>query len=133
MKVLILLIVLTLSTITTNAQIVSGPPNYLNGPAYTYCDALAHEPVNTAVTYGFFRGRGLVESDCNNGGNNFYGNTVKIGGWNYGLIYWYDWSADPLAGQKLSVWTSSPWSEPLTVTYDTDTLRVISITSPSFP
>lgn len=133
MKALTLLIVLTLSTLTVNAQQVFGPPTYQNGPAYTYCEALAHEPVNTAVTYGFFQGHGLVTSECNNFINIFLGNTIKISGWGFGKIYWYNWAADPQATQKLSVWQSNPWSEPLTVTYDVDTLRVISVTSPRFP
>lgn len=94
---------------------------------------MGHEPVNVAVTYGFYRGRGLENSSCNNGGNFFFGNLIKIGGWGQSEVYWYDWSSDPDIGIKLATWSQNLWLDPLTVTYDVDSRRVLSISSPMFP
>lgn len=132
MRVLILCALL-LFPLAASAQIVSGPPSYCCGPSYNYCEACAEEPVTTSVTYGFFRGRSVVFSECNNEGNIFFGNTIVVGGWGFQTTYWYDWSTDPNAAVKALIWQSTPWNEPLTVTYDPVTMRAITVTSPSFP
>jgi hypothetical protein len=129
MKTLVLLLLL-LCPLAVNAQ---SPPIYCCGPAYDYCGALAHTTTQTATTYGFFRGRSVETSDCNTEGNVFYGNTIRVGGWGFERTFWYDWASDPNAGAKIAVWTSNPFSQPLTVIYDVDTLRVLSVTSPMFP
>jgi hypothetical protein len=142
MKVLTLLIVLILSAGTVSAQ--HGPPNYGSSPSYTYCEALAYDSGQRSTVHAYYIENWLQASSCNNGGNNFYGNTIKVqtyfinqhtGAYVMGpqRVFWYDWSADPHAGEKLQVWGISGEDEPLLITYDPVTLRALTITSSSFP
>jgi hypothetical protein len=119
----------------SGADVDTTPPSYCCGPSYTYCEAKNQQPTQTAVFYGYYRNRGLVVSECNTPGNQFFGNTIVVSP-GFGPIrrFWYDWGADPNAANKISVWWSAyPWGEPLTIVYDVNTLKAVSVTSPSFP
>jgi hypothetical protein len=111
------------------------PPNYCCGPRFTFGQAKAEAIGPLATTYGFFAGNGLVSDPTNNGGNAFLGNTIVVrSGMRRRLTYWYDWSADPQAVRKLSVWGNSiGGTDPLTIVYDPRTMLVISVTSPRIP
>ena len=131
-----LLVAITL--LLTVAQVALSYPDdspvYCCGPSYTFGEAKAavHGPYLTG--YGFFYSNGLVIDPTNNGGNAFLGNTITIRPWTRTITYWYDWSADPLAVSKLSVWGNNigMW-DMLTYQYDPDTMMIVSITSPRFP
>lgn len=116
------------------AQMFSTPPTYCCGPSYTFGEAKAHNHTQLVTGTGFFRGNGLVDDPTNTGGNNFLGNTIRIGfaSQKRNRIYWFDWSADPQAVRKLAVWGSQMW-EPITYTYDPECMLIVSATSPRIP
>lgn len=108
-------------------------PYYCCGPRYSFCAAKYADNSTVKVAYGFFAYRDLADSECNNEGNKFFGNTIKIRTWSRSQVFWYDWSADPDAGVKIAVWSYAGWSEPLTVIYNPYTMMALKVTSPSFP
>jgi len=87
----------------------SNPSACAPASSYTYGQAKAHSPhVPIVWEYGAYCGRWLISDPANNGGNNFYGNTICYEHWLYGPTWlYYDWSADPDAGVKISMWESS--------------------------
>ena len=130
---IVLLLVSSLIPVGVEAQGYNQtPPRFCCGPSYSYGAAKAHKHSRFATIYGSFADNGLVLDKANNPGNNFFGNTIQIRGWGPRKTYWYDWSADQRAAEKLAVWRFS-WWEILTVTYDPDCMMVIKITSPQFP
>lgn len=107
-------------------------PIYNAGPRYTFGQAKANQHPPYETTYGLFVRNGLVPDPTNNGGNAFLGNTITVRqGMRRTVTYWFDWSADPQAVRKLSVWGNSiGMLDPLTIVYDPRTMLVISVTSP---
>ena len=86
----------------------SNPSSCTPASSYTFGDAKAHTHDDFTWEYGQYCGRWLVSDPTNNPGNNFYGNTICFDHWLYGPTWlYYDWSADPNAGTKISVWEST--------------------------
>jgi hypothetical protein len=93
--------------------------------SYTFGDAKAHGHNNFNWEAGQYCGRWLVSDPTNNGGNNFFGNTICYEHWLYGPTWvYYDWSADPDAAVKISMWSSNPPT--IFVTFDQTCLLATS-------
>jgi hypothetical protein len=112
-------------------QFKSPAPAYPSGPTYSYCAAKAHVHAHLVTAYAArWGGQGLVESACNNGGNNFYGNTLRADTWGGQKVYWYDWSASTGdSARKQAMWGFTLW-EPLTIHYCPVCLVVVEVSSP---
>ena len=130
---LVLASVMMLAVVTeASAQSCSSNPSAC-APAtsVTYGTAKAHQHNDFAVEYGAYCGRWLVTDSANNPGNNFYGNTICYEHWLWGPTWlYYDWSADPNAGVKISMWESS--HPAIWVTYD-QSCSMVTVASTSSP
>jgi hypothetical protein len=96
--------------------------------SYSFGGAKSHGHNDVTSEVGAYCGRWLVSDSTNNPGNNFYGNTLCFEHWLYGPTWvYYDWSADPNAGVKISMWESThPW---IAVWYDNTCMLSMSATS----
>ena len=105
---LFVLVALAFTTEASAQSCSSNPSSCAPASSYTFGDAKAHSHDDFTWEYGQYCGRWLVSDPTNNPGNNFYGNTLCFDHWLYGPMWvYYDWSADPNAGVKISMWESS--------------------------
>jgi hypothetical protein len=112
-KLMILTSLLFLTSLSCPAEAAaqscsSNPSACAPASSYTFGGAKAHSHNDVISEVGQYCGRWLVSDPTNNPGNNFYGNTICFDHWLFGPTWlYYDWSADPNAGTKISVWEST--------------------------
>jgi hypothetical protein len=95
------------------AQVHTAPPD----TSYSFGAAKAHNHTTLVSYTGYFCGRGLAPDPTNNPGNAFFGNEICVTIWD-DVWFWYDWSTDPDAGEKYSVWASNQPYGIVEITYD---------------
>lgn len=113
---------------SVNAQINNTPPD----TSFTYADAKDHDHgAFTTTLAGYYAGRGLQNDATNDGGDNFYGNTVCVAEGGATRCFWYRWAADPhVSGQKIQNWMNQyPWGW-IEITFDPVCLLVFTAHDP---
>lgn len=128
------LFLLAVTSASAQCASPSDPAGIACTPAggFTFAAAKSHEHSAPVTLTGFYCGRWLLDDATNNPGNIFYGNTVCVAVGGERRWFWYDWSRDPLAGEKIAAWSigAERW---VTISYDPDCMLALEASDGQAP
>lgn len=123
--------ILTLAIVVGLATSVQARDDTPEG-GFSFGEAKAHghveEDFYTFSTPAPYCGRGLITDPSNNTGNIFFGNTICAVLWD-DVWFWYDWSTDFDAAEKIAVLDGNHPYGTITVTYDSVCMLAVEVTT----